>query len=416
MDWRVKDLNFAEEGKRKIEWAISHMPVLARIRERLKGERPLSGIRIGACLHVTPETANLLITLKEAGAEVYLSASNPLSTKDDVAASLVKDYGIPVFAIHGDKREDYYGNIERVLSFSPHITLDDGGDLTTYAHEKGYYTQIWGGTEETTTGVIRFKAMEREGALKYPIIAVNEAKTKYLFDNRYGTGQSTIDGILRSTNLLIAGSVFVVCGYGWCGRGVAMRARGMGARVIVTEVDPIKALEAVMDGFEVMPIDEAALLGDFFVTVTGNKKVISYPVIEKMKDGAVLANSGHFDVEIDVESLRRNSVESREVREGVTEFRLKDGKRLYLLSEGRLVNLSAAEGHPPTVMDLSFSNQALAVKYIIEERERLQKRVYTLPPQIDEEIARLKLETMGIKIDNLSEEQRKYLSGWREGT
>lgn len=416
MEYRIRDLGLSSSGRTKIVWALDHMPVLSKVREKFKGNKPLKGVRIGACLHVTPETAALMITLKEGGAEVYLSASNPLSTKDDVAASLVKDFSVPVFAMHGDSREDYYGNIEAVLSHKPHITLDDGGDLTAYAHEKGFAEHIYGGTEETTTGVIRFKAMEREGVLRYPIIAVNESKTKYLFDNRYGTGQSTIDGILRATNLLLAGSNFVVCGYGWCGRGVALRARGMGAHVIITEVDPIKALEALMDGFRVMPIKEAAKIGDFFVTVTGDKNVISREAIDNMKDGAVLANSGHFDVEIDKEYLERESIEKKEVRPNVTMYRMKDGRRLYLLSEGRLVNLSAAEGHPPTVMDLSFSNQAMAAKYILENKGVLEKRVYVLPDEIDKEIAMLKLKSMGVQIDTLTEEQRRYLEGWREGT
>ncbi len=416
MDYRVKDLDLAPEGAKKIRWALDHMPVLSIIREEFEREKPLKGARIAACLHVTPETAALMLTLQAGGAEVRLCASNPLSTKDEVAASLVRDFDIPVFAIHGDDRKSYYENIRLAASPLPDITMDDGGDLTAYLHEKGLTKGIFGGTEETTTGVIRFRAMERDGALKYPIIAVNNSRTKYLFDNRYGTGQSTIDGILRATNLLIAGSVFVVCGYGWCGRGIAMRARGMGARVIVTEVDPIKALEAVMDGFEVMPIKEAARIGDFFVTATGDKNVIGREALEVMKSGAILANAGHFDVEIDKKSLFEMAEKVEDARPEVKRFILKDGRELYLLSEARLVNLSAAEGHPPTVMDMSFSNQALAAKYILENHEKLENRVYVLPEEIDTRIATLKLKSMGIKIDMLTPEQKKYLESWREGT
>ena len=418
MKYRVKDLSLNESGKKKIEWAMDHMPVLAKIREEYEKEKPFKGMNIGACLHVTPETAALMITLKAAGAHVRLSASNPLSTKDDVAASLVKDYGIEVFAVHGDSADEYYENIKNVLEIEPVVTLDDGGDLTAYLHSKlpELARKVWGGTEETTTGVIRFRAMEKDGVLQYPIIAVNDSKTKYLFDNRYGTGQSTIDGILRATNLLIAGSIFVVAGYGWCGRGLAMRAKGMGARVVVTEVDPVRALEAVMDGFEVMPMEKAAEIGDFFVTVTGDKNVIDLPHIEKMKDGAILANSGHFDVEINVAGLRKLAVSIEDVRPNVKKYTLPDGKRIYLLAEGRLVNLASAEGHPPTVMDMSFSNQARAVKYIKENRDRLEKKVYTLPNEIDREIASLKLHSMGIEIDKLTEEQKHYLTSWEEGT
>ncbi len=418
MEYRVKDIELKESGKKKIEWAMEHMPVLSILREKFEKEKPFEGVKVGACLHVTPETAALMITLKSGGARVRLSASNPLSTKDDVAASLVSDYGIEVFAVHGDSPEEYYGNIKKVLEMEPDITLDDGGDLTAYLHRElpDLAEKVWGGTEETTTGVIRFRAMEKDGVLKYPIIAVNDSRTKYLFDNRYGTGQSTLDGILRATNLLIAGSVFVVAGYGWCGRGVAMRARGMGARVIVTEVDPIRALEAVMDGFEVMKMEDAAKIGDFFVTVTGDKNVITTSHMKLMKDGAILANSGHFDVEIDVRGLEKMAVKSEEVRPKVKKFTLPDGKSIYLLAEGRLVNLAAAEGHPPTVMDMSFSNQALAVKFIMENRYRLEKKVYTLPDEIDREIASLKLKSMEIKIDTLTEEQKRYLSSWEEGT
>ncbi len=418
MKYRVKDLSLNESGKKKIEWAMDHMPVLAKIREEYEKEKPFEGMNIGACLHVTPETAALMITLKAAGAHVRLSASNPLSTKDDVAASLVKDYGIEVFAVHGDSADEYYENIKNVLEIEPVVTLDDGGDLTAYLHSKlpELARKVWGGTEETTTGVIRFRAMEKDGVLQYPIIAVNDSKTKYLFDNRYGTGQSTIDGILRATNLLIAGSIFVVAGYGWCGRGLAMRAKGMGARVVVTEVDPVRALEAVMDGFEVMPMEKAAEIGDFFVTVTGDKNVIDLSHIEKMKDGAILANSGHFDVEINVAGLRKMAVSIEDVRPNVKKYTLPDGKRIYLLAEGRLVNLASAEGHPPTVMDMSFSNQARAVKYIKENRNRLEKKVYTLPDEIDREIASLKLHSMEIEIDKLTEEQKYYLTSWEEGT
>ncbi len=418
MKYRVKDLSLKDSGKKKIVWALDHMPVLSKVRENFEKEKPFKGMKIGACLHVTPETAALMITLKAGGAEVRLSASNPLSTKDDVAASLVEDFGIEVFAVHGDSAEEYYENIKNVLEIEPVVTLDDGGDLTAYLHSKlpKLAVKVWGGTEETTTGVIRFRAMEKDGVLKYPIIAVNDSKTKYLFDNRYGTGQSTIDGILRATNLLIAGSVFVVAGYGWCGRGVAMRARGMGARVVVTEVDPVRALEAAMDGFEVMPMSEAARIGDFFVTVTGDKNVISVEHIKLMKDGAILANSGHFDVEIDVAGLREIAVEVENVRPNTEKYTLPDGKKIYLLAEGRLVNLASAEGHPPTVMDMSFSNQALAVKFIKENREKLEKKVYTLPDEIDREIAMLKLKSMNIEIDELTDEQREYLSSWQEGT
>lgn len=418
MKYRVKDLSLRDSGRKKIVWALEHMPVLSRIRGNFEKEKPFERMKIGACLHVTPETAALMITLKAGGAEVRLSASNPLSTKDDVAASLVEDFGIEVFAVHGDSAEEYYESIKNVLEIEPVVTLDDGGDLTAYLHSElpELAKKVWGGTEETTTGVIRFRAMEKDGVLKYPIIAVNDSKTKYLFDNRYGTGQSTIDGILRATNLLIAGSVFVIAGYGWCGRGVAMRARGMGARVIVTEVDPVRALEAAMDGFEVMPMSEAAKIGDFFVTVTGDKNVISVEHIKLMKDGAIVANSGHFDVEIDVAGLREVAVKVENVRPNTEKYTLPDGKKIYLLAEGRLVNLASAEGHPPTVMDMSFSNQALAVKFIKENREKLEKKVYTLPDEIDREIALLKLKSMNIEIDELTEEQKEYLSSWQEGT
>ncbi|MGB9710317.1 MAG: adenosylhomocysteinase [Thermodesulfovibrio sp.] len=414
----IKDIKLAQKGKLRIEWAEMDMPVLRMIRERFKKEKPLKGVKIAACLHVTTETANLMITLKEAGADLALCASNPLSTQDDVAAALVKFYKIPVFAIKGEDRDTYYKHIYQVLDIKPHITMDDGADLISTLHkEKTQLLQnVLGGTEETTTGVIRLRAMAEDGALQYPVIAVNDAYTKHLFDNRYGTGQSTIDGILRATNRLLAGSVFVVCGYGWCGRGVAMRARGMGARVIVTEVDPLKALEAVMDGFDVMPGLEAAKSGDIFVTVTGNINVLTDKHFLKMKDGSIVANTGHFNVEIDIESLEKISKSKRTVRDFVEEYTLKNGKRIYLLAQGRLVNLSAAEGHPAAVMDMSFANQALSAEYIYKNAKKLEKKVYSVPAEIDREIARLKLEAMGIKIDILTEEQYKYLHSWQMGT
>jgi len=409
---------FNMEGKKKILWAKNSMKVLSMLSEEFKKEKTFSGIRISACLHITSETANLAIALKEGGAEIFLCASNPLSTKDDVADSLRKDFKIEVFAKYNESKEEYYENINRCLSIKPHITLDDGADLTSILIQNfdKYGENIIGGTEETTTGVIRLRAMEKRKELLFPVIAVNDSKTKFLFDNRYGTGQSTIDGILRATNILISGKIFVVCGYGWCGKGVAMRAKGMGARVIITEVDPIKALEAVLDGFEVMKIKEAAKIGDIFVTVTGNKNVIDKEAIENLKDGAILANSGHFDVEINKRYIEEICIKKEKIRENVMEYTLKNGKRIYLLSEGRLVNLSAAEGHPPDVMDMSFSNQALAVKFLKEKGKNLEKKVYTLPEEIDIKIASLKLKSMGIEIDQLTEEQRKYLEEWKEGT
>lgn len=418
LKYDIKDIKLAEKGKLRIEWAEMDMPVLRMIRERFKKEKPLRGVRISACLHVTSETANLLITLKEGGAEVALCASNPLSTQDDVASALVKYYKIPVFAIKGEDRNTYYKHIYHALDLKPHITMDDGADLISTLHreKKELLSGVLGGTEETTTGVTRLKAMAEDRALKYPVIAVNDAYTKHLFDNRYGTGQSTIDGILRATNRLIAGSVFVVCGYGWCGKGVAMRAKGMGARVIVTEVDPLRALEAVMDGFDVMPIIEAAKIGDIFITATGNINVISGKVFSKMKNGAIVANTGHFNVEIDIEGLNKLSKSKRVIREFVEEYTLKDGRRIYLLAEGRLVNLSAAEGHPAAVMDMSFANQALSAEYIFKNAKRLEKKVYPVPEEIDKEIAKLKLESMGIKIDKLTKEQNKYLQSWQMGT
>jgi adenosylhomocysteinase len=398
-------------------WAYRDMPVLRMIRERFSKEKPLKGIKISAALHVTTETANLMITLKEGGAQVYLCASNPLSTQDDVAASLVKHFDIPVFAIKGEDRDTYYKHIREVLSVEPNITMDDGADLVSTLHSemKDKIKNIIGGTEETTTGVIRLKAMAKEGALLYPIIAVNDAMTKHMFDNRYGTGQSTIDSIMRSTNRLIAGRYFVVAGYGWCGKGVASRARGMGARVIVTEVDPIRALEAVMDGFEVMPMSEAAKIGDIFVTVTGDKNVITKEHFLSMKDGAIVANSGHFDVEIDIRSLEELASSKKEIRKGVTEYDI-NGKKIYLLGEGRLVNLANAEGHPASVMDMSFANQALSAEYLVNNKGKLSVGVYPVPEEIDKKVAQLKLESMGIKIDSLTEEQIKYLSDWKEGT
>ncbi len=414
----MRDLALAEQGRLKIEWAGQQMPVLRKIRERFAAERPLAGVRISACLHVTSETANLALTLREGGASLVLCASNPLSTQDDVAACLVADYGIPVYAIKGEDTETYYAHIHAALEHRPQITMDDGADLVSTLHSRraDLVADVLGGTEETTTGVIRLRAMARDGSLRYPIVAVNDAQTKYLFDNRYGTGQSTLDGILRATNLLLAGLDFVVAGYGWCGRGVAMRARGLGARVIVTEVNPVRALEAVMDGFRVMPMSEAAAVGSVFVTVTGNKNVLGAEHFERMKDGAVICNTGHFNVEIDLAALERMAAARRTVRPFVEEFRMPDGRRLYLLAEGRLVNLSAAEGHPAAVMDMSFSNQALAVEYLLRNAGKLERQVYTVPEAIDREIARLKLDSMGVRIDRLTPEQERYLSSWEEGT
>ncbi|NPA41886.1 MAG: adenosylhomocysteinase [Aquificae bacterium] len=418
MDYHVKDLFLADQGKNRIEWAQMDMPVLGSIKERFSKEKPLRGIRISACLHVTTETANLVLTLKEGGAEVYLTASNPLSTQDDVASALVKHYNIPVFAIRGEDRDTYYSHLKAVIEKEPHIVIDDGADLISTLHKE--YPQlaekVMGGMEETTTGVIRLKAMAKDGVLKFPIIAVNDAYTKHMFDNRYGTGQSTIDGILRATNRLIAGSYFVVAGYGWCGKGVAQRARGMGATVIVTEVDPIKALEARMDGFLVMPMIEAAKLGDFFVTVTGNTSVIRKEHFEVMKDGAIVANSGHFNVEIDLEALEKMAVSKREIRKEVEEYKLPDSRRIFVLAQGRLVNLASAEGHPASVMDMSFANQALSAEYIVQKHSELKKDVYKVPDEIDREVARLKLKAFGIEIDELTPEQVKYLSSWEFGT
>ena len=414
----VKDLSLATQGRFKIEWAEQEMPVLRLIRERFAREKPFKGIRISACLHVTSETANLVRTLQEGGANVRLCASNPLSTQDEVAASIVAHFEIPVFAIKGEDSETYYQHINAALDHAPHITMDDGADLVSTLHkERGDLIEnVIGGTEETTTGVIRLRAMAAQGALRYPIIAVNDAHTKYLFDNRYGTGQSTIDGILRATNFLLAGRNFVVGGYGWCARGIAMRARGMGANVIVTEVNPLRALEAVMDGFRVMPMMEAARIGDIFVTSTGDINVIDRQHMEVMKDGVILANSGHFNVEINIPALEEMAVEVRHVRHSVDQYILPDGRRINLLAEGRLVNLAAAEGHPASVMDMSFANQALAVEYMVKHGRELEKKVYSVPEEIDREIARLKLASMGIEIDTLTEEQERYLRSWEEGT
>ena len=418
MKYDVKDLALAERGTRRIEWARSSMPVLRSIEERFSREQPLKGLRVSACLHVTSETANLMRALKAGGADVRLCASNPLSTQDDVAAALVKGFGIPVFAIRGEDKETYYGHINAALDSRPHLTMDDGADTigVIHAQRKDLAANVIAGTEETTTGVIRLKSMERDGVLLYPIIAVNDADTKHFFDNRYGTGQSTVDGILRATNLLLAGKRFVVCGYGWCGRGVAMRARGMGANVIVVETDPLKALEAVMDGFTVLPMLEAARQGEVFVTVTGNMHIIRKEHFDVMRDAAVVCNSGHFNVEIDIPALASLSNGSAPIRDEVVEYRLKDGRRIYLLSEGRLINLAAAEGHPASVMDMSFANQALGSEYAIKNRGTLEKKVYRIPRSIDAEIARLKLESMGVKIDALTDEQRKYLASWEMGT
>src|SRR6186713_332453 len=414
----VKDLALTPEGKRRIEWADRQMPVLAAIRERFEREQPLAGYRVSACLHVTTETANLMRTLKAGGADVVLCASNPLSTQDDVAAALVSEYDVSVFAIKGEDNDTYYAHIEAAVDHKPHFTMDDGADVIGVLHSarREQLGEIIAGTEETTTGVIRLKALEAEGKLGFPIIAVNEAQTKHMFDNRYGTGQSTIDGIIRATNVLLAGKRFVVCGYGWVGRGVAMRARGMGSHVIVTEVDPLRALEALMDGFEVLSSDKAAEVGDIFCTATGDKHVLARRHFERMKDGAILANTGHFNVEIEIPALQDLATETRTARPFVEEFQLLDGRRIYLIADGRLVNLGAAEGHPASVMDMSFANQALSAEFVIENATSLEKKVYVVPEEIDNEIARLKLATMGVEIDQLTEEQAKYLASWDEGT
>ncbi len=418
MDYDVKDLKLAEKGKLKMEWAARFMPVLSLIEEKFSKEKPFKGVRISACLHVTSETGNLMKALKRGGAEIALTASNPLSTQDEVAASLVKHDNVPVFAIKGEDNKSYYKHINQVLDQKPQITMDDGADLvsTLHSQRKDLLKHVIGATEETTTGVIRLKSMARNKVLRCPIIAVNDAKTKYLFDNRYGTGQSTIDGILRATNILLAGINFVIAGYGWCSRGIAMRAEGEGAKVIICEVDPLRALEAVMDGYQVMPLTEAAKIGDVFVTATGDRDVINRAHFSRMKDGAIVANSGHFNVEIDIPTLAKMSQKKRKIRDFVEEYSLKNGRKIYLLAEGRLINLSAAEGHPATVMDMSFANQALSVLYLNKKGKSLQNEVYPVPEKIDNEIARLKLKALGIKIDRLTPEQKKYLISWQEGT
>jgi adenosylhomocysteinase len=441
MNYDVKDIKAAEAGKSKIEWAERRMPVLRRIRERFEAEKPLQGVRIACCLHITTETANLAATLKAGGADVLMCASNPLSTQDDVAASMVKHIGVAVYAIKGENENQYYTHIQKALAFKPNLTMDDGADLVGALHmiaferydglhetvrgwvkklksaeRKKLIDGVLGSTEETTTGVIRLKSMEQEGVLRFPVVAVNDAYTKHMFDNRYGTGQSTIDGIIRATNVLIAGSRFVVAGYGWCGKGVAMRAKGLGAHVIVAEVDPLRALEAVMDGFEVMEMSQAAKTGDIFVTVTGDIHVLRKEHFEKMKDGAIVCNSGHFNVEIDIDSLEAMKTSKRELRPFLEEYSLSNGKRLYLLGEGRLVNLAAAEGHPSEVMDMSFANQALCAEHVWKKGGSFEKRVYSVPTEIDKQVAFLKLQTRGVAIDKLTKEQRKYLSSWEMGT
>jgi adenosylhomocysteinase len=415
----VKDMALAEKGKRKIEWANQQMPVLQLIRKRFIKEQPLKGIRMSACLHVTSETANLVIALRDGGADVVLCGSNPLSTQDEVAASLVKDYGIPTFAIKGEDNATYYSHISSALDHQPQVTLDDGADLVSILLTKrtDLVKHVIAGTEETTTGVIRLRAMAKDGTLKYPIVAVNDALTKHLFDNRYGTGQSTIDGVIRATNLLIAGTKVVVAGYGWCGRGVAMRAKGLGADVLVTEINPTRAIEAIMDGFRVMPMSDAAKIGDIFITVTGNKSVLTGEHFEKMKDGAVICNSGHFNVEIDIPALEKLSTSHRPARPFVEEYVMKaGGHRVYLLGEGRLINLAAAEGHPAVVMDMSFANQALSVEYLLKNASQLEPQVYSVPEPIDRQIAKLKLESMNVSIDKLTADQEHYLASWNEGT
>jgi adenosylhomocysteinase len=414
----VKDLDLASKGKLRIEWAEQEMPVLRLIRQRFEKEKPLQGVRLSGCLHITTETANLALTLQAGGADVVLCASNPLSTQDDVAACLVAEYGIPVFAIKGEDNETYYRHISAALNHEPHLTMDDGADLVSTLHKERteLIDNVIGGSEETTTGIIRLRAMEKDGALRYPILAVNDADTKHFFDNRYGTGQSTIDGIVRATNVLLAGKTFVVGGYGWCSRGIAMRAQGMGANIIVTEVDPLRALEAVMDGFRVMPMRKAAEIGDIFVTSTGDVNVIDKPHIEVMKDGALLANSGHFNVEVNIPALEEMAVEKRRIRDFVDQYVMPDGRRISLLGEGRLINLAAAEGHPASVMDMSFANQALGAEYMVKQGKKLEKKVYSVPREIDREIARLKLTAMGIEIDTLTQEQKRYLTSWQEGT
>ena len=417
-NYDVKDMSLAEGGRLRMEWAAREMPVLASISERFKKEQPLKGLRISGCLHVTTETANLMTTLQAGGADVVLTASNPLSTQDDVAAALVSNFEIPTFAIKGETNTVYYKHINAALDHKPHLTMDDGADLVSILHKdrRELLDNVMGGTEETTTGVIRLRAMAHDGALTYPIIAVNDAMTKHFFDNRYGTGQSTLDGIIRATNILLAGKTFVVVGYGWCARGLAMRARGMGSNVIVTEVDSLKALEAVMDGFRVMPMMKAASEGDIFCTLTGDLNVIDKHHFEVMKDGAILANSGHFNAEINIPALEEMAATKRLVRPFVDEYTMKDGRRIHVLGEGRLINLAAAEGHPASVMDMSFANQALSLEYMVKNADKLEKTVYGVPQDIDLEIARLKLEAMGVEIDTLTPEQEKYLHSWEQGT
>ncbi|MFC2068321.1 adenosylhomocysteinase [Chloroflexota bacterium] len=414
----IKDSKLAEAGIQRIGWAYREMPVIKLIRERFIVEKPLKGIRIAACLHVTTETANLVLTLKQGGASVMLCASNPLSTQDDVTAALVMEYGIATNAIRGEDEMTYFRHINITLDSKPQLTVDDGADLVTTLHSRRseLISNVLGGTEETTTGVTRLRSLEKKGGLKYPIIAVNDAQTKYLFDNRYGTGQSTIDGITRATNILWAGKKVVVCGYGWCGHGVALRARGLGAQVIITEVEPVRALEAIMDGYQVMPLMDAAKLGDIFITISGNKNVIDKPHFETMKDGAMLANSGHFNVEVNIPVLVSLAQDKRRIRPFVDEYTLSDGRRIYLLGEGRLINLVAAEGHPASVMDMSFANQALCLEYIVINKNRLETRVYPVPEAIDKEVARLKLQSIGTQIDSLTTQQVEYLAGWEEGT
>ena len=418
MKYHVKDLKLSAKGKDRIEWAERSMPVLRLIKADFQKKKPLKGVKMAACLHVTTETANLLITLKAGGADVTACASNPLSTQDDVAAALVKVYGIPTFSIKGEDRKTYYKHLYAALDAHPNITMDDGADLVSELHSAraSQASEIIGSTEETTTGVIRLRAMEKDNVLKFPVVAVNDAKTKHLFDNRYGTGQSTMDGIIRATNVLIAGAVVVVSGYGWCGRGVAMRAKGLGGRVIVTEIDPMKALEAVMDGFDVMPIAKAAPIGDIFVTLTGDIHVIRKEHFAKMKDGAIVANSGHFNVELDLEGLKKISKKVRLLRDFVQEYSMKNGRKVFVLGEGRLINLAAAEGHPASVMDMSFANQALGADYVVKNHRTMRKKVYPIPEEIDNEIARLKLKALGIPIDILTAEQKHYLSSWEMGT
>jgi adenosylhomocysteinase len=418
MKYDIKDIKLAKKGALRIEWAGNEMPVLRLIKERFSKEKPLKGLKVAACLHVTTETGVLAGVLKAGGAEVYLCASNPLSTQDDVAASLAQDLKISVFAIKGEDTKTYYSHMKSALAVKPDITMDDGADLVSTIHQRPHsaHANIIGGTEETTTGVIRLKALAAEGKLRYPIVAVNDALTKHLFDNRYGTGQSTLDGIIRATNKLVAGTNFVVCGYGWCGKGVAMRAKGMGAKVIVIEVDPLRALEASMDGFEVMPIRDAAKIGDFFVTVTGDINVIRKEHFALMKSGAIVSNSGHFNVELDIPGLEKLSIRKKQIRDFVDEYTLRNGRKIYLLGEGRLINLAAAEGHPASVMDMSFANQAFSAEYMAKNYKKLKNQVYSVPEDIDKNIAKLKLKSLGLKIDTLTAEQKKYLASWEMGT